>query len=255
MLGFAVGANNVAGVTSRGIAACLQGGRASFATTGLWRSPWRYRPAYLSIGFQCVWHGLIVFRQHENEMRHGLLLGNGLQQRVCGFKRIAQAGFVGNALACDVEGRAVVGTGANEWQTGSDVDAMLYTEQLDRDQTLVVVLRDHDCGFLLPTTTSTFFTVGAVMRCAMPGTGICRANARTRPVDPANMRSGSANAWRTIMSMSCSVCASTITTACFRRQQPAVWRGCLPATQQYILVPYVREASNRTASRSHVHRI
>ena len=75
------------------------------------------------------------------------------------FDRLDQAALVGDALAGDVEGGAVIDGGADDRQAERDVDAGqvlplagrridLEAEQLDRDVALVVVHGDH--GVVLP---------------------------------------------------------------------------------------------------------
>ena len=55
-----------------------------------------------------------------------------------------EAGGRRDALAGDVERGAVVDAGADDRQAERDVDALVEAEVLDRDQALVVVLRDDD---------------------------------------------------------------------------------------------------------------
>ena len=96
------------------------------------------------------------------------------------FDRLDQALLVGDALADDVEGGAVVDGGADDRQAERDVDAGevvplaggrvdLEAEQLDRDVALVVVVGDH--GVVL---------AGAQLH----EHGVARARGRRRPCRP-----------------------------------------------------------------------
>ena len=73
-------------------------------------------------------------------MGNGRGLGPG-RQPCRKLKGSDQAGGIGAASAGDVEGRPVVGGGAHERQAQSDVDRVIESQRLDRNQRLVVVHR------------------------------------------------------------------------------------------------------------------
>ena len=82
-------------------------------------------------------HDLAQRRQPVGGERHRV-------SRSASFKRGDEARRIGDALAGDVERRAVIGRGAHEGQAERDVDALVEGERLDRDQALVVIHGQRD---------------------------------------------------------------------------------------------------------------
>ena len=59
------------------------------------------------------------------------------------MQRCHQAVVLGNALAGEAEGRAVVRRGADEGQAERDIDAIVEAERLGGDQRLIVIHADR----------------------------------------------------------------------------------------------------------------